>query len=280
MDVQKLLGTVTGSKQDGSKSSSSSAQASKAPAGTASFFTTTKPTQHNTTDDLGDIPGYDDFLHGSTVSSCHKSIRLGFMRKVYGILSAQLALTFLVGAIMMSSESISSFVQNSPMLLNITYFVTLGLLVGLMAMRHQTPANFYLLFAFTLGESLMVGTIVTFYDVQAVLYAVVLTASVTTGLTIFAFQTKRDFTPWLGTLVSVLWIMFFASILQAFFPLSDTNQFLFCVAGAVLFSVFIIVDTQMIMNKLSSDEYILAAINLYLDIINLFLYILRTMNKK
>ena len=52
------------------------------------------------------------------------------------------------------------------------------------------------------------------------------------------------------------------------------------VCGAGLFSVFIIVDTQMIMRKLSSDEYVLGAINLYLDILNLFLYILRILGER
>ena len=49
--------------------------------------------------------------------------------------------------------------------------------------------------------------------------------------------------------------------------------------GALVFSLFIIYDTHMIMRKLSPEEYIFAAINLYLDIINLFLHILRMMSR-
>lgn len=43
----------------------------------------------------------------------------------------------------------------------------------------------------------------------------------------------------------------------------------------MLFSFFIVFDTQLLMKTLSPEEYILATINIYLDIINLFLYILR-----
>lgn len=50
--------------------------------------------------------------------------------------------------------------------------------------------------------------------------------------------------------------------------------------GAVLFSLFIIVDVQMMLKKVSTDEYILCAINLYLDILNLFLEILRVLNSR
>jgi len=50
--------------------------------------------------------------------------------------------------------------------------------------------------------------------------------------------------------------------------------------GALLFAGFIIFDTHMMMQKLSPEEYILGAINLYLDILNLFLEILKLMGKK
>ncbi len=46
-------------------------------------------------------------------------------------------------------------------------------------------------------------------------------------------------------------------------------------AGAILFSLFIIVDTQLIVQRLGYDDYIIAAIELYLDLLNLFLYLLK-----
>ena len=45
----------------------------------------------------------EDFMYGSNVASSHVTIRLGFLRKVYGILSVQLAFTTLVGALVMMS---------------------------------------------------------------------------------------------------------------------------------------------------------------------------------
>ena len=56
---------------------------------------------------------------------------------------------------------------------------------------------------------------------------------------------------------------------------SETLEFVISVGGALLFCGFILFDTHLIMHKLSTEEYILASINLYLDFINLFLYILR-----
>lgn len=49
--------------------------------------------------------------------------------------------------------------------------------------------------------------------------------------------------------------------------------------GAVLFALFIVFDTSMIMHKVSPEEYIMASVNLYLDILNLFLHILRILGQ-
>lgn len=66
----------------------------------------------------------------------------------------------------------------------------------------------------------------------------------------------------------------FSLVLQLFFW-SETLEFVLSIGGAVLFCGFIIFDTHIIMHKLSPEEYIIASINLYLDFINLFIYILR-----
>lgn len=44
--------------------------------------------------------------------------------------------------------------------------------------------------------------------------------------------------------------------------------------GAIIFSAYIIYDTNKLINKYSYDEYIWAAVSLYLDVINLFLSLL------
>ena len=52
------------------------------------------------------------------------------------------------------------------------------------------------------------------------------------------------------------------------------------IGGAIIFSLFIVFDTHMLMHKLSPEEYIVATINLYLDIINLFLHLLRLLGER
>ena len=51
--------------------------------------------------------------------------------------------------------------------------------------------------------------------------------------------------------------------------------FLYCLIGVTLFSLFIVYDTQFIRDNFDIDDYIFASLTLYLDIIRLFIEILK-----
>ncbi|CAH2277785.1 lifeguard 4 [Pelobates cultripes] len=162
----------------------------------------------------------------------------------------------------------------SPALLLISAFGSLGTIVALTIYRHQYPVNLYLLFGFTLLEAITVGIAVTFYEVSVVIQAFLLTAAVFFGLTVYTFQSKRDFSKLGAGLFAGLLVLILAGFLR-FFLHSETVELAIAAGGAILFCGFIIYDTHLLMHKLSPEEHILASINLYLDIINLFLHILR-----
>lgn len=155
-----------------------------------------------------------------------------------------------------------------------------GLIFALMVKSREVPTNFILLALFTLCESILVGTIVTFYDVSVVIEAFVLTCGVTVALTLYTMQSKRDFSSWGAALFSVLWLLILTGLMQAFFFQSEVMDRAMGFAGAIVFSLFIIFDTHMIMHKVSPEEYIHASINLYLDIINLFIHLLRILGER
>jgi len=220
----------------------------------------------------------DDFSYNNSVASANVYIRMGFLRKVYGILSAQLAVTTLVAALFMSSESVKGFVQGSPNILFSALILSFVMMIALFVKRREAPTNYILLGLFTLVEAYTVGVIVTFYDKFVVLEAFGLTATVTIGLTIYTLQSKRDFSGWAAGLFSCLWVIIIAGFMQMFFH-SQVVELGIAIGGAVIFSLFIVVDTSMMMHTLSPEEYILASINLYLDILNLFLHLLRILSE-
>lgn len=81
-----------------------------------------------------------------------------------------------------------------------------------------------------------------------------------------------------GALFVAVIILFVFGIIVAFIP-NKAAQIAYASAGALLFSIYLIYDTQMMMGgkhkySISPEEYIFAALNLYLDIINIFIYIL------
>ncbi|RUS84896.1 hypothetical protein EGW08_007365 [Elysia chlorotica] len=221
----------------------------------------------------------DDFMYGTNVASAHIYIRMGFMRKVYGILSVQLLVTTFVAAVFMSHGGIQEYVQQNHWMMTISLFGTIGVLFGLMWKRHETPTNYILLGLFTLMEAYCIGVIVTFYKVPSVVEAFLLTMGLTIGLTLYTLQSKKDFTSWHAPAVMALYSLLVVSFIQILFPVPALHLAV-SVAGAALFCVFIVVDTHLLMARLSPEEYIMAAINLYLDILNLFLYILRILGER
>lgn len=219
----------------------------------------------------------DDFNYGTNVATASVQIRMDFLRKVYSILSLQIILTTATSALFMFCDTIKDFVHASPAVVLVSAIGSLVLLVALAVYRHKHPLNLYLLFTFTLLEAISVATAVTFYEYAIVLQAFFLTTAVFLGLTAYTFQSKRDFSKLGAGLFTCLWILIIASFMRLFFN-NDTMELVFAGAGALLFCGFIIYDTHLLMHQLSPEEHILASINLYLDIVNLFLHILRILD--
>jgi len=145
--------------------------------------------------------------------------------------------------------------------------------------RRSHPTNLILLTGFTLAEAVVVGAITAQYNTDVVLLALGITAAVSAGLTAYALQTKVDFTTAGGVLFSVLLTLCMTAFAAALFPTSGLRLAVAC-GGALLFSAYIVHDVQLVASgqhevRLSPDEYVPAAINIYLDVINLFLHLLQ-----
>merc|ERR1740123_2069563 len=160
------------------------------------------------------------------------------------------------------------------MVIMIVSLITLACCEGV---RRKTPHNFIFLGLFTLAEGFMLGTVTARYRADEVLMAVGVCAAIT--LAIFAFQTKIDFTAMGGVLIAVLVCFVLFGLIAAFFPASRTLNLVYAGIGTIIFSLYIVYDTQLMVGgshkySLSPEEYVFASLNLYLDIVNLFMYIL------
>lgn len=222
------------------------------------------------------------------VATCPPDVRLGFLRKVFGILGAQIGLTVFVCAAFMFISPLRNFVLAANGVLSIVGIVaTFGILFALMFNKDSFPLNMHLLFAFTLAESVLIGTICAQYAAAGlgylVLEALVLTCAIFSGLTTYCFISKKDFSFMGGALSAALFALIGASFINLIMGVTGGKSaglaFLISWGGAVLFSLYILYDVSMIIHHLSPDDYIIAAINLYLDFINLMLYILSILSR-
>ncbi|KAI5118834.1 hypothetical protein M0805_006154 [Coniferiporia weirii] len=224
----------------------------------------------------GDLP--DDFKYGVSVSESSPEIRNAFVRKIYSILFCQILATCIVGGVISQSPSTIFWVQSHIWAFYIPMFGTLINLGLLYWKRHSVPANYILLSTFTFFEAFTLGVVMAFYDNIVILQALLITLGVFTGLTLFTFQSKYDFSglgPWLfGALIALL----MTGLVGVFIPFGQTMDLIYAIGGCLIFSGYIVYDTYMISNRLSPDEFILGAISLYLDFINLFINILRLIN--
>ena len=220
--------------------------------------------------------------------------RAAFVRKVYAILATQLLVTvgLVVGLIY------AGFVHGDPhypsafghWIVGPGYFLSLlatlaslCVLCGLMGCKNNYPMNFVGLALFTALISFTIGIFcVAYYGAgfgQELVLAFVITCATFLALTVFTVFSKIDFSflgPLLccGIFILIIW-SFILSLAFAFGGYSASWHYVFVIFGIIIFVGFIVYDTYMIVTRLGVDDYIIAAIELYLDIINLFLYLLQ-----
>lgn len=209
-----------------------------------------------------------------------KSIRQAFIRKVFLVLTVQLLVTFSFVAIFTFVDDAKFFVRRNPWTYYVSYAVFFVSLIALSCcgeFRRKHPWNLVALSILTLSLSYMVGMIASFYNTDTVIMAVGITAVVCFTVVLFSLQSKYDFTSCWGVLFVCLIILTLFGILCIFIR-HKILHIVYASLGALIFTCFLAVDTQMLLgNKklsLSPEEYVFAALNLYTDIINIFLSIL------
>ncbi|KAI1885694.1 hypothetical protein AGOR_G00206450 [Albula goreensis] len=236
-------------------------------------------------DSTGSAPPPDYSQGFEDQDSCHFSdaaIRRGFIRKVYLTLMVQLLTTVGIICAFLYWHDLNHWVLYNTWFTYTMMAVVFALIIVLAccdSVRRKVPVNFILLGLFTIVEGCMLGSVSVFYDAEAVLWAVGATALVAFSLSVFAMQSRWDFTTARGTLWVIGWTLVSFGLLCAILR----SQYLYIVyacLGTLVFSIYLVMDTQLMLGgkhkySISPEEYIFAALNLYLDIITIFLFILQ-----
>lgn len=213
------------------------------------------------------------------------SVRHTFIRKVYLILASQLIVTAAIVAIFTFVEPVGAFVRKNPAIYWVSYavyFVTHIVLVCCQGPRRRFPWNLILLSIFTLALSFMTGNIASYYSTRAVFLALAITVLVTVAVTVFCFQTKVDFTKCSGFFCVLGIVVFVTGIITAIvlsFKYVPWLHMLYAAIGAIAFTLFLAYHTQLLIGNrklsISPEEYVFAALSLYVDIVQIFIFLLQ-----
>jgi hypothetical protein len=173
---------------------------------------------------------------------------------------------------------LTSYFLSSPGLIYVLFIAELALILTSRMWSQRTPLNYLLFSAFALITGLTLVPILAYITVTGgiglVIKALASTALMFTASAIFGATTRFNLQGLRGFLTMSIIGMIVVSLVGIFIPWGNTFEMIFSGFGVVLFSGYVMFDIQRL-KAYPENMYIDAALQLYLDIFNLFLYILR-----
>ena len=206
-----------------------------------------------------------------------------FMQRVYGWMTLGLFVTGFSALYVASSPAAIQFIFGS----SISVFLVIGVQLALVfsirpVMRSkgwQAGAILFLLYSATLGVT--VSTLLLRYTFTSVAQAFFVTGGAFGGLTLFAFVTKKDLSG-VGNFCMVGLIGIILASVVNIFVASSAVHFAISVLGVLIFAGLTAYDTQKMKeyaysqdtdNETGRRASIMAALELYLDFIMMFIYL-------
>jgi FtsH-binding integral membrane protein len=213
-----------------------------------------------------------------------------FMRKVYGFMAAGLGATALTALAVVSSPAALHFIYGTP-------GVFFGLLIAELIMvwsfsslarRMSAPGAAALFLVYSVMNGLTLSVVFLVYTRGSISSTFFVTAGTFAGMSIYGYLTKRDLTSVGSFMMMGLWGLIIAMVVNLFMH-SPMLYWGISVFGVLIFIGLTAYDTQKIkgLNVLGnagtdedSKEAIHGALVLYLDFVNLFLYLLRLLGRR
>jgi FtsH-binding integral membrane protein len=204
--------------------------------------------------------------------------RLAYVRKVYSYFTMGL-LAAIAGSVLAMNSSLVFLAAQHRLMLFLVYLGAFffaqssadkpGRAVPTMLLFSAISGVVLSPLLYAIAHSLIPGT-----GPELIFNALILTGGVFVGLTAYTFVSKKDFSYLGATLTVGLFVLMGAIILNLF--MHSTNlDFAVSIVGTIIFAGFVLVDTSMILKRAIEIPATSAALKLYLDFLNLFLFILR-----
>ena len=212
-----------------------------------------------------------------------------FMYKVYGWMSAALALTAGV-AYYVGTTELFGMIMAKPFLLWGIILAELGLVIFLSAainkIDYSTAALTFILYSVLNGVTL--SSIFHLYLHSSVYSVFLVAAGMFAGIALYGYTTKADLTGVGSFAIMMLWGLILAQFVNFFFR-SAQASYIFSFIGVIVFCLLTAYDVQKIkqfyihLSHSGQDMRkfaLIGALTLYLDFINLFLFLLRLIGRR
>ncbi|MCY1127312.1 Bax inhibitor-1/YccA family protein [Frigidibacter sp. RF13] len=213
------------------------------------------------------------------------------MNKVYGLMSVAMVLTGLVAWAVGTNEQLLMAIFGSP-LKWVVMFAPLAVVFAFGATLHRmSSATAQLVFyGFAALMGLSISYIFAVYTGVSIAQTFLVTAIAFAGLSLYGYTTKRDLSGF-GTFLMMGLIGLIVASLVNLFLASGALAFAISVVGVLIFAGLTAFDTQAIKNTYiahaqSGDQEwlaksaIMGALNLYLDFLNMFMFLLQFLGNR
>ena len=215
---------------------------------------------------------------------------VNFMYAVYGLMSGALALTAVTAFYISRIPNIAATLFGSPLLVTLIFIGQLALVFALSAMiqRLSFPMALAMFLGFAISIGITTSAIFLTYTTVSIVQTFAVAAGMFGVMTIYGYLTGTDLTRLGNVLIMALWGVIIAMLVNFFFQ-SPMVNLLISIAGVILFTLLTAYDTQKIKqfgeHMISDREMmrkvaVLGALTLYLDFINLFLFLLQFMGRR
>ena len=200
--------------------------------------------------------------------------RATLVRRTYSLVFVSVLVTIFGASFGLSQPALMQMIAQHPFLTMIGVFAPLFMATRT---RQQFPANIGFVLLFTFIEGIWISPILYVYgrtQPGLISEAAVLTVGAFAVLTLYSFVSRRDFSAWGSFFMVGLWILLGTMFINFFFR-NQTADLWLASATVLIFSGLLVFDTWRLRNRYGPDDYVMAAVNIYLDLLNMFLAVLR-----
>ena len=230
---------------------------------------------------------------GINIQERERTMGLAFgtlMRKVYTWMALALVITGVAAYYVADSGFIFTLFNNSALLWGLI-IAELALVLGLSAAINKlslTVATLMFL-VYSVINGITLSSIFLVYEMSSIATVFFITAATFGGMALYGYSTKKDLSAIGKFLLMGLIGIIIATIVNLLFVKSSGFDLLLSYAGVLIFAGLTAYDSQKIKEMCMSAEYadataqkmaLLGALSLYLDFINLFLYLLRIFGRR